>query len=158
MQNIITVGRKHVPLEHIVLVEPFEPNANSDFRPDKDFKARLVLINRETLLIEAAPREFADAHGFPVLIEDNVATNPNITFRVESFEPTEDFKPTKPYLTRLKWRGQDGKEYSKLLVTKPEEVIAVALRGASSAFERKPPRRAAQRRGSRPRAALRVDQ
>jgi hypothetical protein len=79
MQNIITIGRKHVPLVHIVLVEPFEPSMNSEFKPEKDFKARLVLLNRETVLSESSPREIAETHGFPVLAEDNVATNPNIT-------------------------------------------------------------------------------
>ena len=52
-------------------------------------------------------------------MEDNVAANPATVFKVESFEPTENFKPTKPYLTRIKWRDQEGNEQSKLLLTKP---------------------------------------
>jgi hypothetical protein len=54
---------------------------------------RVVLLNRETVLTEATPQEFANANGFRLLPEDNVATNPAITFRVGSFAPTEDFNP-----------------------------------------------------------------
>jgi hypothetical protein len=77
---------------------------------------------------------------------------------VERFAPTDDFKPSKPYLTRIKWRDRDGREYSKLLLAKPETVIAVALRGESeSGSDRKPRRHAAQQRKMRPRAALRAE-
>jgi hypothetical protein len=48
-------------------------------------------------------------------------------FKVETFESTENFKPAKPYLTRLKWRDLAGEEESKLLVTQPETVIAEIL-------------------------------
>jgi hypothetical protein len=50
---------------------------------------------------------------------------------VERFAPTENFNPQKPYATRLKWRDTEGHEQSKLLLTSPEDVIALALRGAS---------------------------
>jgi len=43
------------------------------------------------------------------------------------FEPTESFKPSKPYQTRLKWDDLAGAEQSKLLVTAPETVIAQIL-------------------------------
>jgi hypothetical protein len=70
--------------------------------------------------------------------KQNIAANPAIAFRVESFEPTESFKPTKPYQTRLKWHDQDDNEQSKLLLSKPETVIAVVLRdGAESAPKRR---------------------
>jgi hypothetical protein len=52
-----------------------------------------------------------------------------VRFLVETFEPAEGFQPRKPYQSRLKWRDQDGNEQSKLLLTKPETVIAVVLRG-----------------------------
>jgi hypothetical protein len=57
---------------------------------------------------------------FRMLAEDNVATNPAVTFRVESFEPTDGFKPAKPYQTRLLWRDPASKSQSKLLITRPE--------------------------------------
>ena len=66
------------------------------------------------------------------LPDDNVATNPAVRFRVETFEPSEGFQPRKPYQSRLKWRDQDGNEQSKLLLTKPETVIAVVLRGEAA--------------------------
>jgi hypothetical protein len=154
MQNVITIGHKHLPIEQIAYVEAFDPAANADFEPEKPFKARVVLLNRETVLTETTPQEFAEAHDFRLLSEDNVATNPAVTFRVESFEPTDSFKPAKPYLTRLKWRDPGGVDRSKLLLTKPETVIAVALRGETeSSSDRKRPRRPTQRRTPRQRAA-----
>jgi hypothetical protein len=116
------------------------------------FKARVILLNRDTVLAETSPPEFAETHGFRVLADDNVATNPALTFRVETFEPTETFKPAKPYLTRLKWRDPDGNEQSKLLLTKPETVIAIALRGETEAG---PDRRERPRRPARSRTARR---
>jgi hypothetical protein len=46
-QNIIAIGRKRFPIEEIALVEPFEPPAEQSprFTSDKDFKARVVLID-----------------------------------------------------------------------------------------------------------------
>jgi hypothetical protein len=108
MENVITLGKRLLPFEQIVLIEPFDPSSNPDFKPAKEFKARVVLLNRDTVLTETTPQEFASAQGFRLLTEDNVAANPAIPFKVESFEPTETFKPTKPYLTRLKWRRHSG--------------------------------------------------
>lgn len=154
MQNVVTLGRKLVPIEQIAFVEPFDPTGNPEFKVDKAFKSRVVLLNRDTVLTEATPQEFAEAHGFRVLTDDHVAVNPAITFRVESFEPTDTFKPSKPYLTRLRWRDRDGNDQSKLLVTRPETVIAVALRGeAEPGPDRKePPRRPSRARAPRRRA------
>jgi hypothetical protein len=159
MENVITIGRKHVPIEQIAYVEPFELAPDAEFRPEKPFKARVVLLDRDTVLTEATPQEFADAHGFRMLAEDSVATNPAVSFRVESFESTEGFNPAKPYQTRLMWRDPSGRNQSKLLLTRPETVIAVALRGESSeaGTERKRPRRPVQRRTARPRAAARAE-
>jgi hypothetical protein len=158
MQNVIVIGRELVPVEQIAYIEPFEPSANGQFKPDKPYKGRVVLLNRETVLTETTPQEFAEANGFRLLPDDNVATNPTIIFRVESFAPTEDFNPAKPYQTRLMWRGPDGNLHSKLLLTKPEMVIAIALRGETEpGTERKArPRRPAQSRG-RKRATPRAE-
>jgi hypothetical protein len=57
-----------------------------------------------------------------------VAVNRAIVFKIEVFEPTESFKPTKPYKTRLKWSDAIGGDQSKLLVTSPETVIAEILK------------------------------
>ena len=47
MQNIVTLGRRLIPIEQIALVEAFNPAANSQFKTGKAFKARVVLINRD---------------------------------------------------------------------------------------------------------------
>jgi hypothetical protein len=133
MQDVITIGRGLVPVEQIALIEPFDPASNPEFKPEKLFKARVVLLNRDTVLAETPPHEIAEAYGFRMLAEDGMAVNPAIAFRVESFEATEQFNPTKAYATRLKWRDRDNNEHSKLLLTKPETVIAVVLRGEAAA-------------------------
>jgi hypothetical protein len=134
-QNIIAIGRKRFPIEEIALVEPFEPPAEQPpprFTSDKEFKARVVLIDRYSVLTEDTVEAFAEANKFRRLPDDNVATNPAVRFRVETFEPSEGFQPRKPYQSRLKWRDQDDNEQSKLLLTKPETVIAVVLRGEAA--------------------------
>lgn len=150
MQDVITLGKKHVPIEQIVFVEPFDPAANPEFKPQKDFKARIILLNRDRILSEQTPETFAEANSFRLLTEDNVAVNPAIAFSVETFTPTDSFKPVKPYLTRLKWRDQKGAEQSKLLLTAPETVIALVVRGADAKgeaeSERKPTRTRRARR------------
>jgi hypothetical protein len=128
MQNVVTIGKRLIPLEQIAFVEPFDPASNPDFKSDKPFKARVVLLNRDTVLTEIPSAEFAELHGFRMLSEDSIAVNPHVSFRVETFEPTESFKPEKPYATRLKWRDVDGSEHSKLLLSKPETAIAVVVR------------------------------
>jgi hypothetical protein len=56
MQNVITVGRVLVPVEQIAYVEVFEPSPNGQFKPEKPYKSRVVLLNRETVLREATPQ------------------------------------------------------------------------------------------------------
>src|SRR6202140_4220556 len=133
-QTIIAIGRKRFPIEEIALVEPFQPPAEPPprFTTDKDFKARVVLIDRYNVLTEDPVEGFAEANKFRRLPDDNVPTNPAVRFRVETYEPSEGFQPRKPYQSRLKWRDQDGNEQSKLLLTKPETVIAVVLRGEAA--------------------------
>jgi hypothetical protein len=160
MQNIVTIGRRLIPIEHIAFVEPFDPTANPQFKTEKDYKARVVLLNRDNVLTEDTPQAFAQAHGFRMLIEDAVATNPAITFQVETFAPSEGFNPAKPYSTRVLWRDWDGNEQSKLLLTKPETVIAIALRGetAPDRAEAEAPARPVQPRSPRRRPAAQAEQ
>jgi hypothetical protein len=161
MQNVITIGKRLVPVEQIAFVEPFDPASNPDFKSDKPFKARVVLLNRDTMLTEAATAEFADAHGFRMLAEDDMAVNPAISFRVETFAPSENFKPEKRYATRLKWRDLAGDEHSKLLLSNPETVIAIAVRHeAEPRFDAMPSSRPIRsrpaRRGARKYEAVRA--
>ena len=159
MQNVITIGKRLVPKEQIALVEPFDPASNPEFRSDRPFKARVVLLNRDTMLTETEPGDFAEAQGFRMLGDDHMAVNPAIGFRVETFEPTEAFRPEKPYATRLKWRDADGNEHSKLLLTKPETVIAIAVRHEAepdATPSPRPIRSRPSRRGARKYEAIRA--
>ena len=125
--NIVTVGKRLVPVDQIAFVEPFDPSSNPEFKPGKEFRGRIVLLNRDAILTEQAVDDFATEHELHLFTEDGVAVNRAIVFKIETFEPTESFKPAKPYQTRLKWRDLAGVEQSKLLVTPPETVIAEIL-------------------------------
>lgn len=129
MSNFVIVGRRVIPPEHIALVEPYDPAANPRFQTTRDFKGRVVMVNRDSILIEETPQTFAEANGFRMLSADRVATNPAIHFRVESFLPADGFRPSKPYASRILWRDLDGNDQSKLLLSEPETVAAVVIRG-----------------------------
>ena len=45
MQNVITIGKRSLPLEQVAFVEPFDPASNPDFKSDKPFKTRVVLLS-----------------------------------------------------------------------------------------------------------------
>ncbi|WP_156944901.1 hypothetical protein [Bradyrhizobium sp. Ec3.3] len=94
--KVVTIGKRLVPVEQVAFVEPFDPSANPEFKPEKDFKARLVLLNRDVVLTEQTPQEFATEHELHLFAEDSVAVNREIAFRVETFEPTEKFNRAKP--------------------------------------------------------------
>jgi hypothetical protein len=151
MSTFVTVGKRLIPREHIALVEPYDPAANPRLQTSRDFLARVMLINRDSILIEESPEAFAKANEFRMLADDNVATNPVVHFKVETFEPTEGFNPSKPYATRLKWRDLDGNDQSKLLLSKPEVVLAVAVKGEGTSPNGadKRPRRANRRTRTR---------
>ena len=139
MSNIVTVGKRLIPREHIAFVEPYEPSANSRLHTTREFHGRAVLLDRESVLIEELPQAFAEANGFRMLAADRVATNPAVHFRVESFLPVEGFTPARAYMTRLLWRDLDGNEQSKLLLSEPETVLAVTVQGRSDTSLARPP-------------------
>ena len=148
MSNFVTVGNRLVPRDQIALVEPFDPAANPTFQTTRDFKARLVLIDRTSILLEQPLEEFAGANSFRILPNDSVALSPVVRFRVETYVPGEGFAPTKPYKTRLLWRDLDGNDQSKLLVSEPEAVLTIAVLGAAAAApaERSPGKAPAKRK------------
>lgn len=154
-KDVITIGKRLIPVEQIAFIEPFDPSSNPEFKSDRPFKARVTLRNRDSVLAESAPEELGQAQGFRMLAEDQMHVNPAIPFNVESFAPTETFNPTKPYATRLKWRDGEGNEHSKLLLTKPETVIAIVVRSgeaapaSASADPNRPPRSRTARRRTR---------
>ncbi|HZR86318.1 MAG TPA: hypothetical protein VFB02_05915 [Bradyrhizobium sp.] len=144
--KFVTIGKRLVPAGHVAFIEPFERASNPDFKPDKDYQGRVVLLDREMVLTEQTPQAFAAEHGLHLFTEDDVAVSRAIPYKIEVFEPTDSFKPTKPYKTRLKWRDLAGAEQSKLLVTAPETVIAEILQAKVEApVEAKRPARRAQR-------------
>lgn len=129
----ITIGRRLVPLEHIVLFEPFDPSTHQRMQSDKSFQTRVVLVNRDSVLSEEPLAALAEQNGFRMLAEDGIAASPSVLFSVEAFEAAGDFQPTKPYRSRLLWRDPSGKAQSKLLLASPEDVLATVIRGSSNA-------------------------
>jgi hypothetical protein len=155
--KVITIGRRLIPAEQIAFVEPFDPSSNPEFKPEKDFKGRVILLNREIVLTEQTPQAFAAEHELHLFAEDDVAVNRAILFKIEVFEPTESFTPKKPYQTRLKWSDLAGGEQSKLLVTAPETVIAEIVQAKvemRAPAKRSAGRPARARKGSRKMEAL----
>jgi hypothetical protein len=125
--KVITIGKRLIAAAQIAFVEPFDPAANPDFKPEKDFKARIVLLNRDAVLTEDNPAAFAEAHVLHLFKEDDVAVNRAIAYKIESFGPSGSFNPSKHFKTRLKWTDASVADQSKLLVTAPETVIAELL-------------------------------
>ena len=121
--QIITIGKRLVPSEQIAFVEQFDQSGNPEFKPEKDFKGRVVLLSRDVVLTEQTPQEFANEHKLHLFLEDGVAVNPMVQFKIEIFEPKEGFTPKKPYQTRIKWADLAGGEQSKLILAAPEDVM-----------------------------------
>jgi hypothetical protein len=152
--QIITIGKRLVPANQIAVVEPFDPASNPEFKPEKTYLSRIVLLNRDTILTENSPQKFSEANGFHMLGNENIAVNPTMAFGVETFTPTENFKPQKPYQSRIKWRDPDGNEQSKLLIMEPEAVVLeLSRRGAAPSEESKPAPERPRRNRRRVRAA-----
>lgn len=129
MSKNIQIGKRIVPVEQIALVEPFDPETQKNMRSHRPFKSRIVLLNRDSILSETDPLAFAEEHGFRVLTKDGAATNPEVPFSVERFEATADFQPSKPFVSRLMWKDGDGNTQSKLMLSEPEDLIAISVRG-----------------------------
>jgi hypothetical protein len=54
MTTTLTIGRRLVPLEHILLVEPFDPFTQTRMQSDRPFQTRVVLLDRESVLAQDA--------------------------------------------------------------------------------------------------------
>lgn len=153
MIETIQIGKRFVPLEQIVLLEPFDTAGQTKLFSEKPYQTRIVLIDRDSVLSEEPLAALAERHAFRVLPEDGIATNTAVHFSVETFERAEGFTPNKPYKSRLLWRGPSGEFESKLLLTEPEKVLAIAVRGEAPTSEGKEaskPVRRKRRRASTP--------
>ena len=71
----LNIGKHLVPLEHIVLVEPFDPSTQTRMRTDKAYQTRVYLLDRETILAEEPLATFVEKHGFRRLSEDGIAAD-----------------------------------------------------------------------------------
>lgn len=127
MNNVITIGRRLIPLDQIAYIEPFDPSSATGLETTRKFEARVTLLNRDNLLAEVAMGSFISEHKFRLLELDQVALNPLLDYRVEIFEPRDDFNSSKEFKTRLLWRDQRGNDFSKLLVMAPSDVLAVVM-------------------------------
>jgi hypothetical protein len=67
--QVITFGKRLVPIEQIAFIEVFDPASNPEFKPERDFKGRVVLLNRDTVLTEMTPHDFAAAHNMRLAAE-----------------------------------------------------------------------------------------
>jgi hypothetical protein len=132
MNDVVRVAKRLIPVEQIVLVEPFTSTPNMSMRTARDFKARIVLLDKASVLTEETPDQLATAYSFRMIALDCVATNPAVEFRVETFEASDTFKSERPFQARLSWSDQNGNTHSKLLISSPETVLAIAVRGESN--------------------------
>lgn len=123
----IKVKNRLIPLEHIALFEPFDPTTQSLLNSDREFRSRILLIDRDSVLSEQSRDDLAESYRFRMLKEDGIALNPSVRFSVEAFVPNEGFKPTKAFKSRLTWKDQDGEQQSKLLLTLPEDALEVVM-------------------------------
>lgn len=154
---IFEIGELFIPSEQIAYVEPFDPSSNNpELKPGKGFRSRIVLTNRETVLVAAPVEEFVKKHGFKLLAEDQLALNVGpVPFRVEAFAPSENFNPTKPYRSRLRWRALDNTEHSKLLLVEPALLAGLSTNrsteenGPQESRQRSPQPPARSRKNSR---------
>ena len=122
MPKTVTIGRKLIPLDCIMVVEPFDPAEHPDMSSERAFKARVVLCDRQSVLMEETVEAFSKTYGFRILEADHVALNEDSFFTVETFSPRSGFEPGKPYRSRLIWRDRNVK-HSKLLLSEPEAVV-----------------------------------
>jgi hypothetical protein len=129
MENVVRVSKHLIPVERIALVEPFVASSGEPLKTTKTFKTRIVLRDRISVLSEEATEALAKAHGFRWIEADGVGVNPLIPFRVELFAPTESFKPSKTFLSRMAWNDEEGNTQSKLMLTPPEALLALVARG-----------------------------
>jgi hypothetical protein len=72
---IFEIGKLFIPSDQVAYVEPFDPSSSPEFKPEQEFESRMVLINRESLLVAAPMEEFVEKHGFKLLAEDQLALN-----------------------------------------------------------------------------------
>lgn len=133
--GLITIRDTSVAKDNVILVEPFDPARSSGIPDPQRFAGRAVFRDGSSMLTEQTPQQFAAENGFRYLGKpDHVATNPDVTFRVQAFHLVEarkknpEFKPERDFASRLIW-GRGGPNESKLLQNDRATVEAAVLLG-----------------------------
>jgi hypothetical protein len=126
--NFLIVGRRQIPRSSVALVEPCSFPDDSISRPTAHVYGRVVLINRDSILVGEYPVSFSRVHGFCWLSTDQAGLNPDVSFRVQDFLPPVGFVPSRAFASRVVWRDQDGNEQSKLLLSEPNTVLEALSR------------------------------
>jgi hypothetical protein len=129
MSTFVIVGKRLIPREHIAFVESYDAAASPQLQTTRDFRGCVMMVNRDSILIEEPVSEFASANGFRMLLIDRFATNSAVALRVETFVAANGFKPNRANATRLLWRDLEGNEQCKLLLSEPDTALAIAVRG-----------------------------
>jgi hypothetical protein len=142
MEQTVIVGKRHVPVEQIALIEPFNPETQLPLPTERTFHARIVFVDRDSVLTEEPLAQFVEKYGFRLIEGDGIATNPGVHFSVESFVPAKGFTPTRDYRSRLLWRDLNGERQSRLLLSEPEKLLSVAVRGGKADGPDAPPKAA----------------
>ena len=70
MSSFLMIGRRLIPREQVALVEAFVPDASPNLQTTRDFRSRVVMINRDSILTELTPEGFAKEHGFRLLADE----------------------------------------------------------------------------------------
>jgi hypothetical protein len=65
MNETVTVGKRLIPFEHIALIEPFDTATQLPLPTERSFQARVILLNRESVLTEEPLATFPE----PTLVE-----------------------------------------------------------------------------------------
>jgi hypothetical protein len=106
--GLITIRETTVARDNVILVEPFDPARSSGIPDPGRFAGRALFRDGTSMLTEQTPQQFATDNGFRYLGKpDHVATNPDITFRVQPFHLVEarkknpEFKPERDFASRL---------------------------------------------------------
>jgi hypothetical protein len=113
MKPPLDTGTEILPRERVVLVEPFNPDDNPNFKPKGVRQSRVVLFGR-SFLSPKTPEEFVKDHGFVLIEKDRVAINPDHlstepgkdeVLHVRRFESRSDRPPRRDFKTDVFWDG-----------------------------------------------------
>ena len=65
MTSMFQIGKRLVAAEQVALVEPYDPTANPRFQTAREFQARIVMVDRNSILTEQNVEDFAKGARLP---------------------------------------------------------------------------------------------